>query len=142
LTSSDDAFHTLREYQSGDDRRNIHWRSTAKTATYMVRQFEPTPRSHLGVAMSLSTVDFASEDEFELAVSVVGSLGVRAVRDGQTIAVVVSALTPEFAKRRVVAVRPLAVHSPERHLDDLAVVDASATALPLREVARVVADEM
>ena len=140
LTSSDVAFHALREYQAGDDRRHIHWRSTAKTGTYMVRQFEQTRRSHLVVALSLSTHDFGSEEEFELAVSVAGSLGVRAVRDGRTIAVVVSALTPEFAKKRVLSVRPLSVHLPERLLDDLAVVEAVPAALPLREVARVVAD--
>lgn len=140
LTASDVAFHALREYQRGDDRRYIHWRSTAKTGTYMVRQFEQTRRSHLVVALSLATHDFASEAEFELAVSVAGSLGVRAIRDGRTVSVVVSALTPEFAKRRVYAVRPLATHLPERLLDDLAVVDASIDALPLRDVARVVAD--
>ncbi|WP_167052038.1 DUF58 domain-containing protein [Salinibacterium sp. ZJ77] len=142
LTSSDVAFHALREYQSGDDRRHIHWKSTAKTGTYMVRQFEQTRRSHLVVGLSLSTADFASEEEFELAVSVAGSLGVRAVRDGRTVSVVVSAITPEFAKRRVLAVRRLAVHLPERLLDELAVVDATPTALPLRDVARLVADEI
>ncbi|TPX00809.1 DUF58 domain-containing protein, partial [Schumannella luteola] len=76
LTASDVSFHALREYQSGDDRRYIHWKSTAKTGTYMVRQFEQTRRSHLVVSLSLATHDFASEAEFELAVSVAGSLGV------------------------------------------------------------------
>ncbi len=140
LTSSDVAFHALREYQSGDDRRYIHWKSTAKTGTYMVRQFEQTRRSHLVVALSLSTHDFASEEEFELAVSVAGSLGVRAIRDGRTVSVVVSAITPEFAKRRVYAVHPLATHQPDRLLDDLAVVGASVDALPVRDMARIVAD--
>ncbi|PZQ92116.1 MAG: DUF58 domain-containing protein [Leifsonia xyli] len=140
LTASDVAFHALREYQSGDDRRYIHWRSTAKTGTYMVRQFEQTRRSHLVVSLSLATHDFASEAEFELAVSVAGSLGVRAIRDGRTVSVVVSALTPEFAKRRVYAVRPLATHLPDRLLDDLAVVQADIDALPMREMARIVAD--
>jgi uncharacterized protein (DUF58 family) len=140
LTASDVAFHALREYQSGDDRRYIHWKSTAKTGVHMVRQFEQTRRSHLVVALSLSTHDFASEDEFELAVSVTGSLGVRAIRDGRTVSVVVSTITPEFAKRRVYAVRPLATHLPDRLLDDLAVVEASIDALPLRDMARIVAD--
>ncbi|QEO10868.1 DUF58 domain-containing protein [Protaetiibacter larvae] len=140
LTASDVAFHALREYQSGDDRRYIHWRSTAKTGTYMVRQFEQTRRSHLVVALSLATHDFADEREFELAVSVAGSLGVRAIRDGRTVSVVVSAITPEFAKRRVYSVRPLATHLPDRLLDDLAVVEASVNALPLRDATRVVAE--
>lgn len=142
LTSSDVAFHALREYQTGDERRFIHWKSTAKTGTYMVRQFEQTRRSHLVVALSLARGDYASDEQFELAVSAAGSLGVRAIRDGRTVSVVVSSVTPEFAKRKNYAVRSLATHLPSRLLDDLAVVDTQASALGIRDVARVSADEV
>jgi hypothetical protein len=141
LTSSDVAFHALREYQAGDERRYIHWKSTAKTGTYMVRQFEQTRRSHLVVALSLATSDYASEEEFELAVSVAGSLGVRAIRDGRTVSVVVSTITPEFAKRKTYAVRPLATHVPARLLDDLAVVEVASAALGIRDVGRIAAED-
>jgi len=142
LTSSDVAFHALREYQTGDERRYIHWKSTAKTGRYMVRQFEQTRRSHLVVALSLAAADYASDEQFELAVSAAGSLGVRAIRDGRTVSVVVSAVTPEFAKRKNYAVRALATHLPSRLLDDLAVIDQEASALGIRDVARVSADEV
>jgi uncharacterized protein (DUF58 family) len=141
LTSSDVAFHALREYQPGDDRRYIHWKSTAKTGTFMVRQFEQTRRSHLVVALSLATSDYASEEEFELGVSVAGSLGVRAIRDGRTVSVVVSTVTPEFAKRKTYAVRSLATHVPARLLDDLAVVEAAPAALGIRDVGRIAAED-
>jgi uncharacterized protein (DUF58 family) len=140
LTSSDVAFHALREYQTGDDRRYIHWKSTAKTGTYMVRQFEQTRCSHLVVALSLATSDDATEAEFELGVSVAGSLGVRAIRDGRTVSVVVSTVTPDFAKRKSYAVRALATHVPARLLDDLAVVDAASAALGIRDVGRIAAE--
>jgi uncharacterized protein (DUF58 family) len=140
LTASDVAFHALREYQPGDDRRYIHWKSSAKTGTFMVRQFEQTRRSHLVVALSLATSDYATEEEFELAVSVAGSLGVRAIRDGRTVSVVVSTVTPEFAKRKSYAVRALATHVPTRLLDDLAVVEAVPAALGIRDVGRIAAD--
>lgn len=142
LTSSDVAFHALREYQNGDERRYIHWKSTAKTGTFMVRQFEQTRRSHLVVALTLATSDYVSEQEFELAVSVAGSLGVRAIRDGRTVSVVVSTVTPEFAKRKILAVRSLATHLPARLLDDLAVVDVASSALGIRDIARVAADDV
>ena len=140
LTPSDLAFHALREYVPGDDRRHIHWKSTAKTGRFMVRQFEETRRSHLIVAVSIASIDFGSDDEFELAVSVTGSLGARAIRDAREVSVVVSAVTPEFAKRAVVAVRPLSTLTPTRLLDDLALIEHGPAALGILDVARLAGD--
>lgn len=142
VTSSDVSFHALREYAAGDERRYIHWKSTAKTGTYMVRQFEETRRSHLVIALSLAQTDYASDDEFEMAVSVAGSLGIRAIRDVRNISVVVGASTPEFAKHRVFAVRPLSTLNPSRLLDDLAVVERDPASLRLVDMARVTSDQV
>lgn len=142
LSNSDVSFHALREYTPGDERRYIHWKSTAKTGTYMVRQFEETRRSHLVIALSLATANYATQEEFELAVSVTGSLGARAIRDARTISVVVSEKTPEFAKRKVLAVRHLATLTRTRLLDDLAQVEHAQAAIGITDVARVAADEV
>jgi uncharacterized protein (DUF58 family) len=140
LTNSDVSFHALREYQPGDERRYIHWKSTAKTGTYMVRQFEETRRSHIVIAQSLARSDYANDDEFEMGVSVTGSLGVRAIRDARDISVVVSETTPDFAKRKVLEVRPLSTLTRTRLLDDLSVVESAETALKITDVARVAAE--
>jgi len=142
LSSADIAFHALRDYQPGDERRTIHWRSTAKTGTYMVRQFEQTRRSHLVIALSLSSADFASDDEFEMAVSVAGSLGSRAIREIREVSVVVGEKTPEFAVRKVFALRSLSTRSRSRLLDELAVVDPAETAIAIADIARVAAAQM
>ena len=141
LTPSDLAFHALREYVPGDDRRHIHWKSTAKTGTFMVRQFDETRRSHLVLALSIASIDFGSDDEFELAVSVTGSLGARAIRDAREVSVIVSAITPEFAKRAVLALRPLTTLTPARLLDELAVVEHGPAALGILDVARLAGDD-
>jgi uncharacterized protein (DUF58 family) len=141
LSNNDVSFHALREYMPGDERRYIHWKSTARTGTYMVRQFEETRRSHLVVALSLAKTDYASDEEFELAVSVSGSLGARAIRDARTVTVVTSELTPQFAKRKVYAVRALSTLTRSRLLDDLAVAERSETALSIVDVARVTGDQ-
>ncbi len=141
LSNNDVSFHALREYVPGDERRYIHWKSTARTGTLMVRQFEETRRSHLVVALSLATGDYGSDEEFELAVSVAGSLGARAIRDARTVTVVASETTPEFAKRKVFAVRPLSTLTRSRLLDDLAVVEHSQTALGISDVARVTGEQ-
>lgn len=142
LSNSDVSFHALREYVRGDERRYIHWKSTAKTGTYMVRQFEETRRSHLVIALSLAAGDYASADEFEMAVSVAGSLGARAIRDARNVSVVASGLTPEFAKKKVLAVRHLATLTRTRLLDDLAVVELADAALSIVDVAKVAAGEV
>lgn len=141
LTSSDVAFHAVREYMPGDERRNIHWKSTAKTGSFMVRQFEETRRSHLLVALSLSVSDYATDEEFELAVSAAGSLGVRAMLDSRTVTVVASGETPEFAKRVVFSARRLSTVGRGRLLDDLAGVETAESALRLPELAQVASED-
>ena len=54
----------------------------------MVRQFVDTRRSHLGLILSTALDDWASEDEFELGVSVVGSLGRTTLMDDQEVTMV------------------------------------------------------
>lgn len=88
LADDDVSFHALREYAPGDDLRHVHWRSTARTQTLMIRQYEQTRRSHLVVALSTHLDDYADADEFELAVSVTGSIGVAALREGKALSVV------------------------------------------------------
>ncbi len=51
LVDSDLAFHAIREYQPGDSRRHVHWKSTAKTGKLMVRQYEETRRASLAVVL-------------------------------------------------------------------------------------------
>lgn len=142
LAPDDLSFHALREYQPGDERRNIHWKSTAKAGAYMVRQFDASRRSHLVIALSLATSDFATDEEFELAVSAAGSLGARAVRDAREVSVVVSERTPDFAKRKTLAVRALSTITRNRLLDDLAVVERAESALVIADVARVARDRV
>ena len=88
LSSSDMAFHALRPYIPGDDRRFVHWKSSARTGQLMVRQFEETKRSHLTIILSSDERYYASENEFELAVSVAASIAAQVVRSGNDISVV------------------------------------------------------
>ncbi|MER7797361.1 DUF58 domain-containing protein [Microbacterium sp. NPDC096154] len=81
LARDDIAFHALSEYQAGDDLRHVHWRSTARTGTLMMRTYEQTRRSHFVIALSTLPGEYAAPEEFELAISAAGSLGLRALRD-------------------------------------------------------------
>ncbi|MBN7793672.1 DUF58 domain-containing protein [Microbacterium esteraromaticum] len=112
LSRDDVSFHALLEYQPGDDLRHVHWRSTARTGVMMVRQFEETRRSHFVIGLSRSRADYRTDDEFELAISAAGSIGLRALRDSQRVDVRVQG-------------RELPASTGKRLLDSLALVDQS-----------------
>jgi uncharacterized protein (DUF58 family) len=94
LSSSDIAFHTLRDYVPGDDRRFVHWRTSARTGRLMVRQFVDTRKSHAAVVLDVDPASFEgvggdpAMDEFELAVSIAASLAVRVLRDEQELTLI------------------------------------------------------
>ncbi|GAB3265116.1 DUF58 domain-containing protein [Nocardioides dilutus] len=79
--SSDLAFHALREYIPGDDLRHVHWRSSAKADTLLVRQYVETRRNEATVLLDGDPTAYAGDAEFEVAVSAAASLAVRAMRD-------------------------------------------------------------
>jgi uncharacterized protein (DUF58 family) len=139
LTASDIAFHALREYVPGDDRRFIHWKSSAKTGTFMVRQFEETRRSRLMVLLDLEPGAYADDAEFELAVSAAASVGARAIRDARTLSFVVSGRSGGDAGRGS-GMRELPTVSRDRLLDALCVVERDDAAVLLPDVARAAAE--
>ncbi len=115
LSDSDLSFHALRDYVPGDDRRHIHWRSSARLGDLMVRQFEDTRRSHTAVALALDPADYADDDELELAVSVAASVALAALREERDVTV-------------LAGTGPLRVASPRALLDDCSILVAAAGA--------------
>ncbi|SDD43265.1 Uncharacterized conserved protein, DUF58 family, contains vWF domain [Sanguibacter gelidistatuariae] len=126
ISDNDMSFHALREYIPGDDRRNIHWRTSARTGTLMVRQFEDTRRTHTALALSSERPDYASDEEFELAVSTFASLGVQLIRDGLDL----TALT---------STSDLRIRSPRVLLDDCSAIVGAPRAADARDLAQTVA---
>ncbi|WP_454041337.1 DUF58 domain-containing protein [Cellulosimicrobium sp. Marseille-Q8652] len=124
ISNSDVSFHALRDYVPGDDRRHIHWKTTARTGQLMVRQFEETRRSHLAVLLSTRAEDYATDDEFELAVSACGSLGLQAIKEDRGVTVLVNDGSLRGDHRT-------------RLLDDLARVESRSQRASLVDVARV-----
>ena len=126
LSNDDVSFHALRGYVPGDDRRYIHWRTTARTGQIMVRQFEETRRSHVAVGLSTSDAEYAEDAEFELAVEVCASLTLQSFRDERRLTVISGGA-------------PISAPTPRRTLDRLSGVDRGPTADGIVAAARTIA---
>jgi len=140
LVDADMSFHAIREYAPGDARRQIHWKSTAKTGQLMVRQFEESRRSRMAVVLGLAEDEYADADEFELAVSAAASLGVQAVRDGRDLDVVTGAEIPRVVRARLRAIRDISAASPRALLDGFCAVESLENTMPLAGVCRLTAE--
>ncbi len=88
MTNSDMNFHALRPYVPGDDRRHVHWRSSARTGQLMVRQYEETRQSRIAIGIDLADASYASDAEFETAVSTAASFVQQAFREENPVALV------------------------------------------------------
>jgi uncharacterized protein (DUF58 family) len=81
-------FHALREYVLGDDLRRVHWRSTARTGTLMVRQMVDVSLPHTTIVLDTRPAAYPAEapteeypragEPFELAVDTAASIAVAA----------------------------------------------------------------
>ncbi|MCT9820632.1 DUF58 domain-containing protein [Microbacterium sp. W1N] len=140
VVDADISFHAIRAYVPGDAQRQVHWKSTAKTGTLMVRQYEETRRSRMVIALATAEHEYATEEEFELAVSTAASIGVRGIRDGRDVDVVTGGIVPEFVRTNVRTIRELTTISARTLLDDLSGVETGPRVSPLGDVTSLAAE--
>lgn len=81
ISMNDLAFHALREYVPGDDLRHVHWRSSARAGELVVRQYRESRRSQATIVLDTARTSYASEEDFELAVSTAASLATGAAAE-------------------------------------------------------------
>ncbi|MBT8402739.1 MAG: DUF58 domain-containing protein, partial [Gemmatimonadetes bacterium] len=73
-------FRGLRDYRSGDDARDIHWRSTARRGEPVVREYDPDASDTLWICLDVATDPGESAEE---AVEIAASLAARASAGGR-----------------------------------------------------------
>jgi uncharacterized protein (DUF58 family) len=99
-------FVAMREYVAGDDPRMIHWPTTARTGTLMVREHVEVRRPEFTVVLDTAPT-VGTADDFEEAVDVAATLAVHALRTG--LDVVVRTTDREHAGRPLPLVTDVAV---------------------------------
>jgi uncharacterized protein (DUF58 family) len=139
IVAADLSFHAIREYQPGDSLRHVHWKSTAKASTLMVREYEESRRSRLAVLLALTEADYLDDDELELAVSVAASIGAQGVRDGREMYVAAGEEPPRVTRGVTVTLRALPVVSARTLLDATCELERTARSTRVEDIASLAA---
>ena len=75
------SFHQLREYVPGDDLRHIHWKTSARTGTLVVKQLVDTTKPEIVVIVD-NRAAAVQDAEFEEVVEIAASILHAAEQDG------------------------------------------------------------
>ena len=76
-----EVFAGVREYRPGDQRRWVHWRTTARTGRLVVREYEEPSRSPVVLVVSGA----GPGDEWEALVAAAASIGAFALTHGRSV---------------------------------------------------------
>ena len=102
---------TVREYRDGDDLRRVHWRSTARRGSLMVRREEQPWQSRCALFLDARTTSHQGHgpsSSLEWAVSATASIGTDVIRRGYITTMLGGPTTLSAITRRTSA----AVHHP------------------------------
>ena len=138
IVESDLEFYSVRKYVPGDNPKHIHWKATAKLGLegeFLVRQYVETRRSRMVVMLAMGQDEYLSNsEEFEVAVSAVGSLGKRALMDSRDISIYRGDEIPKIAKRQFGSIKRINIQTNKALMEDLCRVNLMENALKIRNV--------
>ena len=115
----------LREFRPGDPLKRIHWPSSARRDTLLVKEFDLEPTASLWVALDLDAAVQAGhgdESTEEYGVKIVSSLAYQFVRDGKSVGLLAEARGTRYILEPQRGLRQL-----WRILESLAIVQARGT---------------
>lgn len=124
------AFHALREYVVGDDLRLVHWRSSARAGSLLVRHNVDTNQPRTLVVLD-TRADIYADDSFEHAVRVAASIVLASTQNHFPVSISTTCGTTMSADRG---------GQPEAIFDMLAALEVDGEA-SLQKVARFVGED-
>jgi uncharacterized protein (DUF58 family) len=89
----------IREYQSGDAMKTIHWKSTARTGRLQTKIFEPTTTVDMGIFLDVRTVKPPNwgviPEKLELAIVAAASMANKALNERYRVGLYVNQNNPD-----------------------------------------------
>ena len=85
--------HSVRDHQQGESLRRVHWPSTARRGSLMVKELEDSPRDEVAVLLDGDPAAVAGsppDSSFDAAVRVAGSILLAQVRRGRRCALILN----------------------------------------------------
>ncbi len=73
LTEDSSRLFGIRDYVAGDRLAQIHWRTSARTGAFKVKQFEPFTQPHIRLVLDAQSA-FDSPEHWELAIAITAAL--------------------------------------------------------------------
>lgn len=116
---------SVRQFVPGDEMKRIHWLSTARNRTLMVKEFDVEPAASVWVVLDMQrSVQCGSGDESteEYAVKIASALAYQQVRDGKSVGL------SAFGRERLLVDPQKGTRQLWRVLEHLATVSATGSA--------------
>lgn len=127
----------VREYQSGDSMRHIHWKTSATTGVLQVKRFEPAISIESQIFLNLNRSEYTLgrvDTASELAIVVAASVANYLIEKRQTVGLCCNGLDATMENQQIISIPP---HRGREHLmhilDVLARVQTSEH-IPFAEV--------
>jgi len=127
-------FHTVRQHMPGESLRRVHWPSTARAGTLMVKEFEDSPRDEVAILLDGDATGVAGsspDSSFDAAVRAAGSILRAHVRAGRPAVLVLNTSEREVQSVRTDgpewerALGALAGAVPDAHTPVTALLDSA-----------------
>jgi uncharacterized protein (DUF58 family) len=103
------SFVGLRQYRPGDEQRQIHWPTTARTGELMVREYADAPLERLIIAFDTRASRW-DEVRFEQGIEIVASLTVSAISASTPVSLITGTDRVDLSGRGVLDTRDVLDH--------------------------------
>ena len=129
----------IREYQTGDSMRNIHWKASAATSVLQVKRFQPAISIEAQVFLNLNRDEYTrtrAGTATELAIVTAASIANYLIEKRQTVGLSCNGLDPLMQEAETIALPPRGGREQLMHILDILARIRASEGRPFADVLR------